>query len=169
MDIDLGFLSKTAIVVITICSVVGHFFSYYESAKSKEELFVLVVSSISELFAISYFLFEFVTNERHDSKIKIVTDNRKIEVNDMYTKLNGMYEKLRYDLENRKIEVNDMYSRLRCDLYIYIEKERDNKITVLSAIKEIDSSLAHLMEEPQVIKSEFNIIRQQLDALITVK
>ena len=144
MIIDLGFLSKTAIFVITICSVVGHFFSYYESAKSKEELFVLVVSSISELFAISYFLFEFVMKERHDFKIK---RNTKF----------------------RKIEVNDMYDKLRDDLYIYIEMESDNKITVLSSIKEMYSSLAHLMEETQVIKSEFNIIRQQLDALNAVK
>jgi len=144
MDIDLGFLSKTAIVVITTCSIVGHFFSYYESAKSKEELFVLVVSSISELFAISYFLFEFVMKERHDFKIK---RNTKF----------------------RKIEVNDMYDKLRDDLYIYIEMESDNKITVLSSIKEMYSSLAHLMEETQVIKSEFNIIRQQLDALNAVK
>jgi len=144
MSIDLGFLSKTAIFVITICSVVGHFFSYYESAKSKEELFVLVVSTISELFAISYFLFEFVMNERHDSRIKSLT-------------------------EDRKIEVNKMLEGLGYDLYTYIEKESDNKITVLSSIKEIYSSLAHLMEETQVIKSEFNIIRQQLDALNTVK
>ena len=144
MDIDLGFLSKTAIFVITICSVVGHFFSYYESAKSKEELFVLVVSSISELFAISYFLLEFVTNEIHDSKIKRIT-------------------------ENRKIEVNKILEGLGYDLYTYIETESDNKITVLSSIKEIYSSLAHLMEETQVIKSEFNIIRQQLDALNAVK
>jgi len=144
MIIDLGFLSKTAIFVITICSVVGHFFSYYESEKSKEELFVLVVSSISELFAISYFLLEFVTNEIHDSKIKRIT-------------------------ENRKIEVNKILEGLGYDLYTYIETESDNKITVLSSIKEIYSSLAHLMEETQVIKSEFNIIRQQLDALNTVK
>ena len=166
MIIDLGFLSKTAIFVITICSVVGHFFSYYESEKSKEELFVLVVSSISELFAISYFLFEFVTNERHDFKIKSITENRKIEVNGMYANLrndvNDMDDKLRYD-------VNSMYANRRDDLYLYIQKESDNKIIVLSAIKEIYSSLAHLLEETQVIKSEFNIIRQQLDALNAVK
>jgi len=129
--IDIGFITRVSIGFVTTCSIIGHFFSYFESSESVKEVFILGASSLSELFAISYFMYEFVLNGqkekqyydiikslkdddiRHETDLRLVTSYLEELINVNSVRETRISNDVDNTLTSAIVEINSILNGLR--------------------------------------------------------